>query len=42
VGFPAGEPIRRAKGRKRKCEACKVTYPTPLEYEIHAEQEHSE
>jgi DNA polymerase III alpha subunit len=41
-GIPAGEPIRRAKGRKRKCEACKVTYPTPLEYEIHAEQEHSE
>lgn len=39
-GIPPGEPIRRAKGRIRRCQLCKHTYATPLEYEDHFEAEH--
>lgn len=36
-GIAPGEPIRKAKGRIRKCKTCKITYSTPLEYEDHLE-----
>lgn len=39
-GIPVGEPIRRAKGRIRRCQACKTTFATPLEYEDHVENDH--
>jgi DNA polymerase-3 subunit alpha len=39
-GVPQGTPMRRAKGRIRRCQLCKHTYPTPLEYEDHVEEEH--
>lgn len=35
TGIPVGTPIRRAKGRIRRCKACEHTYPTPIEYEDH-------
>lgn len=40
--IPMGTPMRRAKGRIRKCKACKVTFPTPLEYEDHVEEAHDQ
>lgn len=40
--LPAGEPMRRAKGRIRRCKECKVTYATPLEYEDHVEEVHGD
>ena len=40
AGIPFGEPIRRAKGRIRRCKECKHTFPTPLEYEDHVEEAH--
>lgn len=39
-GIPVGEPMRKAKGRIRRCKACKVTFATPLEFEDHAAAEH--
>jgi DNA polymerase-3 subunit alpha len=41
-GLPYGEPMRKAKGRIRKCKDCKVTFPTPLEYEDHVEEAHGD
>lgn len=41
-GIPVGEPMRRAKGRIRRCKQCKITYATPLEYEDHVEEAHGD
>ena len=38
--MPVGEPMRRAKGRIRRCKQCKHTFATPLEYEDHVETDH--
>jgi DNA polymerase-3 subunit alpha len=40
IEIPVGEPMRRAKGRIRRCKECKTTFGTPLEYEDHVEAEH--
>jgi len=39
-GIPVGEPMRRAKGRIRRCQQCKHTFATPLEYEDHVDAGH--
>lgn len=41
-GLPRGEPMRKAKGRIRKCKECKHTFSTPLEYEDHVDAGHPE
>lgn len=38
--MPHGEPMRRAKGRIRRCKECKHTFSTPLEYEDHVDAGH--